>query len=71
MKFDRFRQMLGRRVQLMRREFNFTQQELAEQIDVSRQHIQRIERGDTNPTLSTLLALSKALNISLSELVDF
>ena len=38
-------------------------------IDIT--NISRIENGRTNPTLLTLYRLSEALEISISELVDF
>jgi transcriptional regulator with XRE-family HTH domain len=33
--------------------------------------VRRIELGKTNPTFKTLLLISKGLEISLKELVDF
>jgi len=48
-----------------------SQEELANYANVPISQIGRIERGEGNPTLSTLFSLSKALNIELRDLVDF
>ena len=47
-----------------------TQEQLAELAGVSLQHIGEIERGQGNPTLNSLVKLSDALDISLSELFE-
>lgn len=47
---------------------NLSQEQLAEQVGVSRQAISKWELGDTTPDLPKLLALSEALGISLDAL---
>ena len=64
-------QALGVRVKQLRNERTMTQQELADEADVMRYIIANIERGVANPTTTTLYAISKALQVSLSELMDF
>lgn len=39
--------------------------------DMEYSQLSKIERGVTNPTLSTVIALSEALNISHTELFNF
>lgn len=46
-------------------------EELSYETDVELSQIYRIEKGKVNPTLSTLNALANALDIKLSELMNF
>jgi transcriptional regulator with XRE-family HTH domain len=39
--------------------------------DIEYSHLSKIERGVTNPTISTVLVLSEALKLHPSELLDF
>jgi len=48
-----------------------SQEKLAFIADVSLSQVSRIERGLINPTLSTLSALAKGLEVPLKKLVDF
>jgi transcriptional regulator with XRE-family HTH domain len=48
-----------------------SQEVLANEADLPISQIGRIERGEVNPTLSTLNNLSDALKISLKELLSF
>lgn len=63
-------QILGKRIANLRKENGFTQNELADLVDIERSNLARVEAGNTNPTYLTLLKISKALNVTLSELVD-
>ena len=55
---------VGYRIKLCRKEKNFTQERLAEEINVSPHYIYEIERGSKNMSIYTLDKISKALNIS-------
>lgn len=46
-----------------RKELNITQQELSERTGLKRTYISRIERGETDMQLSSLLRISRALNL--------
>jgi transcriptional regulator with XRE-family HTH domain len=61
---------LGKRIANLRIEKGFTQNELADLIDIERSNLARVEAGNTNPTYLTLLKIAIALSISVSELVD-
>ena len=61
----------GIHLRALRQSKGLSQQKLAYKADVSLSQISRIERGLLNPTLSTLSALTKALNISLATMVTF
>ena len=47
----------------------FTQQALADNIDLHVNQIKRYEAGTAQPTLDTLVRLAKALNVTLDEVV--
>ena len=52
----------GEVIRQLRKEKDFTQQELAEKSNVSQAHIARIENGTVDPRLSTVNALLNALS---------
>ena len=47
---------------------DLSQQQLAEMVNVSRQTINAIEKGDYNPTINLCLAICRALDKTLDEL---
>lgn len=47
---------------------DLSQQELADKIEVSRQTINAIEKGDYNPTIKLCIAICKTLGKTLDEL---
>lgn len=47
---------------------DWSQQQLADAVGVSRQTINAIEKGDYNPTIRLCLAICKALGCTLDEL---
>ena len=51
-----------------RTQAGLSQQALAEQVGVSRQTINAIEKGDYNPTIRLCVAICKALNLTLNDL---
>lgn len=48
-----------------------SQERLAELTQLHRNHIGRIERGETNPPLYTVYKITKALKTASSELLPF
>ncbi len=60
---------LGARLQKLRRQASMSQQELADQLHVSRQSISKWELGTATPDLDNLVRLSELFGVSLDELV--
>jgi len=60
----------GNHLRGLRTSKKMTLEKVAFAADVEISQIYRIEKGKINPTLTTLIALSKALEISISELVN-
>ncbi|MBV2228508.1 MAG: helix-turn-helix domain-containing protein [Sphingobacterium mizutaii] len=61
---------LGRRVRALRSERKLTMEKLAELSGIDYRQLSYIELGQTDPSLSTLHAICKGLEISLSFLMD-
>lgn len=60
----------GQRVKQLRKERNMSQDDLAYACDVEKTQIYRIEGGKINTTLSTLVALANAFELSLKDLFE-
>ncbi|WP_053485378.1 helix-turn-helix domain-containing protein [Lysinibacillus sp. FJAT-14745] len=52
-----------------REEHNFSQEDIAQKLNVSRQSVSKWENGNCYPDLDNLILLSELYNISLDELV--
>jgi transcriptional regulator with XRE-family HTH domain len=68
---DGYLKELGKRIKTIRKEKGIKQVELAYSCDIEKQNMQRIEAGNTNPTVLMLRRIAENLGISLSELLDF
>ena len=62
--------LFGKALKRKRLESFLSQEDLANDADIPINQVGRIERGEINPTLSTLNSLAKALKIKLAQLVD-
>ena len=60
---------LNKNIYILRKAKGYSQELLAEKVKVSRQTISNWELGETNPNPKQLVLLSKALNVSIDELV--
>lgn len=60
---------LSEKIQLLRKQNNFSQDDLAEKLNVSRQAISKWEAGITLPELDKLIILSNLFNISVDTLI--
>ena len=60
----------GEKLRLIRKEKGITHEELAEQLQVSRQAVSKWEAGTGYPEADKLLVISRVLNVSLDNLMD-
>ena len=60
---------LGQNIFQLRKKMNFSQEELAEKVNVTRQTISKWELGETCPDIKQAKELSKIFSISLDEMV--
>ncbi len=64
------RKALGERVRALRQAANLSQEELAEACGLHRTYVGAIERGERNISLLNIIALSRALRIKPSSLLE-
>lgn len=57
-------------LQLLRRSHNYTQNELAKKLNISRQAVSKWETGTTLPDLEILLKISKLYGISINDILE-
>jgi len=60
--------MKNLRLKSARAALDLSQQDLADRVNVSRQTISAIEKGDYNPTINLCIAICKELGKTLDEL---
>ena len=61
---------LGASIRLRRQEMDMSQEDLAALCRLHRTYISGIERGVRNPTITCIFDVSKALKLSLAELLQ-
>lgn len=61
---------LGRRIRLLREQRELSQEILSFKADLHRTYLSQLELGQRNPSYTTLLKLSSALSISITELIN-
>ncbi len=62
---------LAKRIKNLRKEYNFTQDDLSYQAKIARSTLGNIETAQNDVTLTKLNKIAKAFNLTLSELLDF
>ena len=62
---------LGKQLKIMRKEKGYTQEELAEKVNVHPTYIGKIESGKSNLSVIMLYKLSRALDSNLSVIFGF
>ena len=61
---------LGENLQFLRKKDNITQEQLAEQLDVSRQSISKWESNTTYPEMDKLMQLCQMFHCSMDDLLQ-
>lgn len=56
------------RLKVARAQYELSQQQLADAINVTRQTISAIERGDYNPTVNLCIDICKVFDLTLNDL---
>jgi transcriptional regulator with XRE-family HTH domain len=60
---------LGKNLKRIRIEKGISQGDIARELDVSRSFVSNIENGKTNPTLSTITKIAKAVGVLTGDLM--
>ena len=64
-------ELLAEQIKKIRKSKKISQRQLAFEAGISRSQIERIERAQINPTVSTIFAIAKVLDISPAEFFNF
>jgi transcriptional regulator with XRE-family HTH domain len=65
----KYLQLLGTNIRGKRKQKGISQQELADNADIAKSTIQRIENGEMNPTILMLRNIGLTLETDLAELI--
>ena len=57
------------KIMLLRKQKGWSQEQLAEQLGISRQSVSKWEQGISDPSTSNLFALAKLFGVSVEELL--
>ncbi|PRX53827.1 helix-turn-helix domain-containing protein [Flagellimonas meridianipacifica] len=68
---EELKNKIGKRIVELRTQKGWNQSDLARACGKDRQAMEKLENGKVNPTLYTLQEVASALEISLSELINF
>lgn len=68
---EELKKKVGQRIVELRTQRGWTQSDLARACGKDRQALEKLENGRVNPTIYSLLEISKALNVDLSTLLHF
>ena len=63
--------LLGKRIKELRKQNGFTQDYLAEKLNIEPRQLSKLETGRNYPSFETIMALLETFNITFEELTDF
>lgn len=63
--------MISENIRILRKNKKWTQEELAEKLDVSRQAVAKWESGETIPDINNCMVLAKLFEVTLDDLVNY
>ena len=62
--------MISRNLKSLRKKNQYTQEEIAEKINVSRQSVAKWENGESNPDIESCIKLANLYNVKLDDVVN-
>lgn len=62
---------IGTKIRKLRDLYDLTQDYVAEKLGISQNAFSKIERGETDPTYSTLVRIAEILKVDVSRLISF
>ncbi len=69
-KGDRALRKFGKRVQKLRHDNGWSQEEFAFEVDLARSYVSGVERGTRNLSFKTVARIAATLNVTISQLCD-
>lgn len=65
------KEIFRKKIRTLRKLRHFTQEQLAEKIDIDLRHVVRLEAGESLPSLETFIRICEALEVTPNDLLDF
>ncbi len=62
--------VIAKYLQFLRKSHDYTQEDLAKKLDISRQAVSKWETGTTIPDLEVLLKISKLYNVTINDILE-
>lgn len=62
--------IIARHLQFLRKSHNYTQEEIAKKLDISRQEVSKWETGTAVPDLEVLLKISRLYDITINDILE-
>lgn len=62
--------IIARHLQFLRKSHNYTQEEIAKKLDISRQAVSKWETGTAVPDLEVLLKISRLYDITINDILE-
>jgi len=63
------KQIIGKRIRLLRTSKDMVQQEMADKLSITPGAYAKIERGETDPSITRLLEIANILKVDITELI--
>lgn len=63
--------MISKNLKTLRKLYKYTQEEVAEKINVSRQAIAKWENGDSTPDINSCVALANLYDVTIDNLINY
>ena len=63
--------LLGKKVRELRKKQKISQSQLAYEAGIPRMQVSRIERGEINTSISTIIAIARVLDVHVKEFFNF
>lgn len=70
MTIRKLRNLIGRKIKYLRKSHNLSQEQFAEFIDMSREHISCIERGKNTISIDSLYKIAKYFNLDIKDFFE-
>lgn len=61
---------IGQKIQYYRHKANLTQEKLSEKVDITPNHLSKLEAGRHNPHFDTIILLAKALDVPVDAFLE-
>lgn len=63
--------MISMNLKRLRKIYQYTQEDIAEKLNVSRQSVAKWENGESTPDIDSCISLSKIYNVTLDNLINY